>query len=72
MPFNMRLDDTDLATFVAVFEDDLEDGAVAFDLPDPMGGGTGSFRVAPADPPYTVSEAGNGAWLVSMLIQQLP
>ena len=72
LPFSFHVNATKLATFIDFFEDDLEDGALAFDMTDPVVGGTASFRIAPSDPPYVASVVGNNLWLVSLQLQRLP
>lgn len=73
MPFSMYLNADQLQTFIAFFNDDLEDGALPFTLSDPVTYGLASFRVAPGDPPYTAAAIDNGqTWLVTMQMQRLP
>lgn len=61
----------ELADFEAFFEDDLEDGALAFDWSDPVDDVTKSFRFEPGGA-YTVSALSIGLWNVSANLQLLP
>lgn len=71
LPFNVHVTDAQLDDFVAFFQDDLLDGALAFDLIDPVAGGTRSFRFSPQSP-YSVSPIGPNRWLLATQLMMLP
>lgn len=73
LPFNTHMSDAQLDDFIAFFEDDLADGALPFDLTDPVSGGTRSFRFSsPQESPYTSSKIGPDLWLVATQLMMLP
>lgn len=71
MPFSMHVTDAQLEDFTDFFETDLSDGALAFDLTDPVTGLTGSFQFDPASP-WSASAIGPDLWLVSAQLRKIP
>lgn len=65
------LDETQRATFLAFFEDDLEDGALTFELDDPVTGELAKWRFDPASP-YSLTTPGRPNWSLSMNLLQVP
>jgi len=71
MPISFLLTRTQVAAFERFFEDDLEDGALPFAMPDPITGDAASWRFDP-EGPYSLDERPSGKWSLSANLMQVP
>lgn len=62
---------TQYATFQSFFQDDLQDGALAFDWTDPLDDSTCSFRFDP-NKAYSASPIDTDNWSVSLSLIKQP
>ena len=57
--------------FEEFFEDDLQDGALPFQMTDPFAGDFANWRIETGTP-YSLRELAKDLWLLSMTITRIP
>lgn len=71
MPIAFLLTRAQAVQFEAFFEDDLDDGALPFSMPDPLTGDAATWRFDPQGP-YSLDERPSGKWSLAANLMKLP